>query len=126
MEIKVSSRQENNYLLIKGEGVVHNFEEWAYFSKLLSEEIAKQDLKKIIIDELDMDFPDDLDALGKLVDFISTQLPPEIKFLHLVVVMKPIYKRVGDTWQTEIDKRGYPFRMTYSMEDARNMIHEFV
>ena len=115
MDAKMSSHQEEDYLLIKTSGTIKS---WIEFSKQLYEEITKFDCKMIVIDHMELEFPTCLTDYCELVNFYAQNLPFDIRLWKLAVVSDPKYKAIADFWETYCHNRGYRYKAFICMEDA--------
>jgi hypothetical protein len=118
MNVLISSQKERDYILIKLSGTVQNIEEWMSLTKQYHEEIGRFDSNKVIIDQIELDFPTDLHSQCKIIDFYAENLPHEHKFLKLAIVMNSKYKSVATVWELLAYNHGYNYKAFCSMEEA--------
>jgi len=124
MNVTITSKVKDDYLLIKASGKVIDIEEWKLIGRRYYDEIAKHDTQKVIIDGLELQFPAHLLDMVHLVKFYKEELPSEIRRLKLAVVVDSKDKKIVDFWETYSHNRGYSYRAFYSMEDARKFMGE--
>jgi hypothetical protein len=117
MSAKISSRKEGNLLIIKTSGDIKETG-WSALAKQLYEEISRHGCTRIIIDHLGLEIPTRLIEYVNLEKFFAEKLPPEVRSLKLAVVVNPIYKEVGNFWETYCRNRGFGYKAFTSMEEA--------
>ena len=121
MVANISTNQEEDYLLIKTSGTING---WIEFTKQLYEEITECNCNKTIIDHRELEFPDGLMHYVDLVGFYAENLPFDIRFLKVAVVINTKYEEVGHFWETYCHNRGFRYRAFTSMEDAKIWIRQ--
>lgn len=120
MNITISSRVEDNYLLIKASGSIVEIKEYKMLQKRYYDEIMKFGYKKIIVDESEMLLPKSLMAQDELVEFFSNEFPEEIKEWKLAAVMAEDYIIIAKYWEHQVNSNGYcGFKVFTSIEEAR-------
>lgn len=122
MNITISSRFTEDYLLIESKGKLETSEELLKHSQLLYEEIVKNGAKKILINEPGTHFPLDLFHYFDLVQNYVESFPPEIRTLKIAIVIADEYKEVAASWEALCVSRGLSFFAFTSFEDARECL----
>ncbi len=75
MNITITSKIEDGYLLIEVSGSIADVEQLEELTVRFNDEIAKFGMKKIIIDERKTQFPMSVEHSVKIVEFLSRDLP---------------------------------------------------
>ena len=118
MSKTILSDQRDDYLLIKSSGVIEDVEEYTSLTAEYYGEISRHGAKKTIIDERELEFPGDIYDQYAQAKYLDEELPFEIRFLKLAIVVDIKHKEAGEFWQDYCHNRGVPFRIFHSMEDA--------
>ena len=105
MKLTLSSKQENDYLLIEATGSIADIEEYILLVKRYCDEAGKYDTMKIIIDESKMQYPKSLVLQSDIVGQYSVELPEELSFWKLACVVDRNMIEIAKFWKKGIDYR---------------------
>ena len=119
MDIAMSSSLVDDYLLIKITGRIETLDDMKSITRQMYDEIIKHERMKVIVDQTENTTTDSLANQIELVKFYSEEFPLEVKRLKAAVVTDSKNKRIAGFWETYASNRGFPFKVFYSMEDAR-------
>lgn len=119
MAVTLSSKIENDYLLIVALGKIADSEEHKLLTRRFYNEILKYRSDKIIINVSNIIFPASIEFHDDIVDFYAKGLPNEIKFLKIAVVDESSYREIGKYWEFKANKDGYDnYKVFPSMNEA--------
>lgn len=124
MNVTIAAQKRDGYLFIESKGTLENVDELMAHSRMIYEEIAKHDFKKILVYEPETSLPLDLVPHFKLVQSYIEQYPRDIRELTIAVVVADNYKEVAATWETICQSRGLQYFVFTSLEDAVNCLVE--
>ena len=122
MNKKVTASKEKDFLLIKVRGQITNLDDWQLYAQRCYIEASKYNSTDILIDgrNLDLLFRE-VDVKGLIRSYLE-ELPFEIRFYKIAVVLKPKWKHIGDCWAYKSQCNGFKYRVFYSMEEAQNYL----
>jgi hypothetical protein len=124
MDIKITTEVRQDYLYIECKGEVTSAEELVTQSNLLYEEVLKYDIQKVLLYEMEMDFPSGLSAYLNLVNHYMDNFVLEVKNIKIAVVLKEKYKEIGDFWETVCINRGFQYHAFTDFDKAEQWILE--
>lgn len=124
MNITITSQKRNGYLFIESKGTVENVDELLAHSRMIYDEMSKQDLRKILVYEPETSLPLDLVPHFDLVKSYIEHYPPDIREFTIAVVVADAYKEVVATWETICQSRGLYYFAFTSLEDAIDFLIE--
>lgn len=124
MEITITAHEKMDYLLIETKANVETKEDLIRQSKLLYDEIAKHEFKRILVDELETTLPNNLVPYFDLVKNYVEEFPPEIRELKIATVINKEYKEVSASWETLCRSRGLNYSSFTSFEEAEQWLLE--
>ena len=122
MNIKITTEVRPEYLYIECEGEVTSPEELIEQSNMVYEEFLKHNPQKILLYEMEMDFPSGLSAYLNLVNHYADNFIPEVQSIKVAVVLKDKYKDIGDFWETVCTNRGYRYQTFLAFDKAEEWI----
>ena len=121
----ISSRVENDYLLIVASGNIASNEDYQLLVKRYCNEIVKSGLDKIIIDESKVQYAPSLLLQIDIVEFYSSgELPEEFKTWKIACVGPVDFMMFYDFWADAAKRKGYDHSAFVSMESAREFIRK--
>jgi hypothetical protein len=124
MNVVVSAKPENEYLLIKVSGIITNEEEHRLLTKRFYLEIKGHNSNKTIIDVSETSFPHSFEFLNDIVEFYSEELPEEVKYWKIAVVDESSYRELGKYWEFMANRQGFMgYKVFSSMKEARASIN---
>ena len=91
-------------------------------SRLIYEEIIKHDNNKILVNEPEMHFPQDLFSYLALVRHYIDEFPPEIQLLKIAIVVSAQYQEIAKFWEIACQNRGFPYFTFTSFQEAHNWL----
>ena len=119
MNVTMSSRVENDYLLIVASGNIACKEDYQLLLKQYCDEIVKSGLDKIIIDESKVQYAPSLVLQTDIVEFYSSgELPEQFKTWKIACVGPEDFMIFYDFWADAAKRSGYDHRGFASMELA--------
>ena len=118
MKVTISTEQRKNYLIIKGSGCIKNSYEEKEFAKNCYEVILKNNSKKVIIDQREIDFTSSIVDQTETVSFYNEEFESFIRFVRIAIVISPKDKELHEFWELYANNRGYPWRVFTKIEDA--------
>lgn len=122
MDITVTSSLKDQYIFIASAGRLEKKEDLFRHAELMYREINRYDKKVILIDNRNTIFPlNKLDYYDQ-IKYFSTNLPEEIRFYKLAIVMDPKYEEIGQFWETVAVNRGFQYHSFTSIEEAHNWL----
>ena len=118
MNIKISSTEKRGYLLIHVNGKIKDLQDWSWYAHRCYLEASKKDYSKILIDGRLLKLsPGGIDAREMVKSYVE-EMPFEIRFYKLAVVLDPVWKQIGDCWEAESQKNGFGYRVYYDIKEA--------
>ena len=105
MILALSSKIENDYLIVEASGSIADIEDYKLLAKRYCDEIMKYDIKKIIIDESKMKYPNSLVLQRDIVEHYSVGPPEEFRFWKLACVVDRNMIEIAKFWKKGIDYR---------------------
>ncbi len=125
MVAEVKSRVENDYLLIVSLGSTFSNEEYQLLVKRYCDEMVKSGLKKVIIDENNMEYAPSFFLQMDVVEFYSSEeLPDDFNTWKVACVGPADFKVYFDFWEDAATKSGHDHRAFASIELAREFMRE--
>ncbi|SRR6185312_3932467 len=124
MNLTITGQKRDGYLFIESKGIVENVDELMAHSRMIYEEIAKHDFKKILVYEPETSLPLDLIPHFDLVKSYIEQYPAHIRELTIAVVVADPYKEVVASWEAVCQSRGLQYYVFTSLEEAVNCLIE--
>ncbi len=116
----ISSKVEGDYLLIVASGKIVSNEEYRLLFKRYSDEIVQSGLKKIIIDETNVDYALSLLLQTDIVEFYSSgELPEEFSTWKIACVVREDMSAFSEFWADVAQRSGYEHHGFSSIELAR-------
>lgn len=123
MNVNLSVKPENEYLLINVSGVINNQEENILLTKRFYHEITKHNSKNTIIDISETSFPHSIQFLNDIVTFYSEELPEDVKCWKIAVVDESSYLELVKYWEFAANQKGYTgYRVFPSIHEAQEYI----
>lgn len=122
MEITITSQAKRDYLFIETKAVLETTEDLINQSQRVFEEISKQHLKRILIDEPETKFPKDLVPYFDLVKNYIEEFPPEISQLKIAIVIAKEYIEIVNSWETICVSRGLNYCAFTSIQEAKKWL----
>ncbi len=119
MKLTLSSKQENDYLLMEASGSIADLEEYILLVKRYCDEAGKYDTMKIIIDESKMQYPKSLVLQSDIVEQYSVELPEELSFWKLACVVDRNMVHIAKFWEFKATQSGCNHKAFDSIEEAR-------
>ena len=123
MKLILSSKQENDYLVVGASGSIADIEEYKLVEKRYYEEIMKYDIKKIIIDKTKMLYPKSLVLQSEIVDHYSVGSPETFRLWKLACVVYRNFMDIAKFWEFKATQSGYNHKTFDSIEEARAWIN---
>ena len=117
MNFSITSKTEGSYLLLAGEGPIVSMAEYKTTVRQYVDEVQKQTLRKIVVDQRKVDFGPSLINQMDIVTFTAREMPEEIKTWKIAVVMSDEHMILGEFWKFSSKDSGYSFE-TFSNIDA--------
>ena len=124
MNITITSQNKKEYLLIESKGSLETKEDLFEHSQMLYDEIVKHGSQKILINEVETNFPLELFHYFGLVQNYEDNFPPEIRNLKIAIVVSNDYKDVAASWEALCQSRGLQFFAFTSFQDAVSGLFE--
>ena len=122
MDLKITTEVRQEYLYIECKGTVTSADELIEQSNQVYEEFLKYNPKKILLYEMEMDFPSGLSAYLHLANHYSDNFVPEIRSVRIAVVLKEKYKDIGDFWENVCINRGYQYQTFNEFDHAEKWL----
>jgi len=123
MKLALSSKQENDYLIVEASGSIADIKEYKLVAKRYYEEIMKYDIKRIIIDETKMKYPIRLVLQSDIVEHYSVRSPEEFRFWKLACVVDINFIEIAKFREFKATQSGYNHKAFESIEEARAWIN---
>jgi len=122
MDLKITTENRQEYLYIECKGEVTSADELIEQSNRVYEEFLKHNPQKMLVYEMEMDFPSGLAAYLNLVNHYADNFVPEAKSAQVAVVLKEKYKDIGDFWETVCINRGYRYQTFTDFDRAEKWL----
>ncbi|MDO9376314.1 MAG: hypothetical protein Q7T76_17955 [Ferruginibacter sp.] len=122
MNATITAENKTNFLLIESQGDLLNTADLFEHCRIVFAEIAKHGLKKVLINEPQLNFPRGLFQYYDLVMQYVNNFPPELRYLKLAVVMSKDYKEIADFWETVSVNHGFEFFTFDNYEEAHTWL----
>lgn len=116
--MEVSSWQKPGYVLLKSTGTIRNAEDWRALTREFYHQAKKLNSRKLVLDQTEIEAPESLFDMAKVVDHYQDDLPPDIRLYRVGVVNNPANEAMAEFWEAYCRNRGYDFRIFQSLEDA--------
>ena len=127
MNVIISVKSENKYLLIKASGIITNQEEHRLLTDRFYTEIKKHRSKNSIIDLSETSFPLSFEFLNDIVEYYSKKLPEEVKYWRIAIVDESSYRELGKYWEFIANRRGFMgYKVFSSMKEAKKFMDVYV
>lgn len=124
MDVTITTEDRGEYLYVECKGEVTSADELIAQSTLVYEEFLKYNPQKILLYEMEMDFPSGLSAYLNLVNHYNDNFVPEVRSVKVAVVLKEKYKEIGDFWETICTNRGFQYHSFTDLKKAEDWILE--
>ena len=124
MHVTISSKAENDYLLIESSGSIVNLEEYKVLVKRYVDEIAKYGINKILLDESKIKWAKSLLLQSDIVDFITDELNEVMRELKIACVVDNDVIDIAKFWEFKSKQSGYNHKAFSSMDEARTFISD--
>ena len=118
MDIKLTSENRVDYLLIESKGILQSLAELTEHGQMIYTEIAKYDCKKVLVMDVETRFPKDIFVYQNLAGNYEEKFPIDLKSIKVAVVVTEEFKDIGEFWQTVCTNRGFDFAAFTAEEDA--------
>jgi hypothetical protein len=119
----LSSKVEGDYLMIVAAGKIVSNEEYRLLLKRYCDEIVQSGLKKIIIDETNVDYAQSFFLQIDIVEFYSSgELPEEFSTWKIACVGREDMSAFSDFWVDVAQRSGYDHHGFSSIELAREFL----
>lgn len=122
MNIEINIRVTPEYLLVESKGEIKSENDLQEHCKIIFDEILRHDKKKVLINETDTTFPNEILMYYNLVNFYINNFPPRIKTLKIATVLCKDYKEIGDFWETVCVNQGLTFFAFTTLEEAHEWL----
>lgn len=109
MNINISSQNRADYLYVESKGVVESADELVAHANLVYAEFLKYNPQKILIYQMETEFPPGLSSYLNLVNHYIDNFAPEILSVKVAAVIQEKYKDIGDFWETVCTNRGFQY-----------------
>lgn len=124
MNVNISSRVEDDYLLIKSSGNIVDFKEHKSLMERFYSEVVKYGINKVIFNVTETQFPISLQVLNDIVDFYTVELPYELYAWKVAVVDDSSYRELGKFWEFRANQNGYNSKVFSSIEEAQKYMSD--
>lgn len=124
MDLSISSEQVDDYVLVKVKGKVTDFNGMKEVTNKIYNEIAKYNLKKIILDQRENSPPEYVTYQAKLSEYYIQCFPDNMRRIKLAVITDEKHKHLAEFWKTYTTNRGFKFQVFYSFQDACDFIKQ--
>ncbi len=119
----ISSKVEGDYQLIVASGKIVSNKEYRLLLKRYCDEIVQSGLKKIIIDETNVDYALSFFLQTDIVEFYSSgELPEEFSTWKIACVVPEDMSAYSDIWTDAAQRSGYDHQGFSSIELAREFL----
>jgi hypothetical protein len=122
MNLNITTQNREEYLYIECKGEITSADELIEQSNLVYEEFLKYNPEKILLYEMEMDFPPGLSAYLNLVNHYMDNFVPEVRSIRVAVVIQDKYKDIGDFWETVCLNRGFQYQTFTDLSKAESWI----
>ncbi len=119
MKLTLSSKIENDYLIVEASGSIADIEEYKLLVKRYYDEIMKYDIKKIILDESKMQYPKSLVLQRDIVEHYSVGSSKAPRLWKLACVVDRNMIDIAKFWEFNATQRGCNHKAFDSIEEAR-------
>ena len=124
MNITITTENRDDYLFVESKGEIFSADELIAQANLVYEEFQKYNPEKILIYEMEMDFPPGLSNYLNLVNHYIDNFSPDVKSVKVAVVLKEKYKDIGDFWETVCTNRGFLYHAFTDFDAAEKWLLE--
>ena len=122
MEIKITSEEYNNILILKTQGEVNG---WERLTDEIYEEVKKHNCRKIIIDHSLLKFSSSIVHAVDLVKHYKDNFPSDIRLVTIAVVVPENNREFAEFWETYCNNSGYKYFSFTSMNSATEWIMSY-
>ena len=122
IDFKLDSTLENDVLWVKVTGNIKSITDWQNLVHMYYKAYEPYGVENVILDQSDLDFPIDFFHMMEITRYYSNELPFDIRLVNVAVVVKEKYLELGEFWETYSHNGGFPFKIFYSLESARQYI----
>lgn len=122
MDITFTSGIKGNYVLIEAKGHLRNNEDLLAHADLIYNEFIKYDLKKVLIQETEMRFPQGLFLYPDIVNHIDQNLPDNMKEYKIAMLTSKKYEKIGEFWQVMCRNAGFQYAAFTDYEQAEEWL----
>jgi hypothetical protein len=123
MNATISSKTENDYLLIEASGRIDSLEEYKLLLRRYCDEIQKSGITKIIIVELNVQYSQSLKLQSDIVDSYE-ELPHEMRYWKVACVVHSDLIETGKFWEFRSRQGGYNYKAFSSLEEANKFMSD--
>ena len=122
MDFSISSQLKPGYLLIESEGRALSKHALFEHARLIFEEIAKYDCRKILLHEPGLELPASVIDYIELVETLSITYPPEIRSFRIAFVLSPRYTDIAHFCETICVNRGFWYYGFTSLQQGEDWL----
>ena len=113
MSFQITSHVATDMLVMEVEGVIQDADDETRLADATYAEIEKHEPSRVLVDYTKTEFRSSLLDQAKQVTHMSTNLPADLRWLRLAIVVRPEDLPVNEFWQHYANNRGYQWR-TYT------------
>lgn len=122
MDITITAQNREDYLYVESKGVVASADELVAHADLVYAEFLKHNPQKILIYEMDTEFPPGLSSYLNLVNHYIDNFVPEIRSVKVAVVIQEKFKEIGEFWETVCTNRGFHYHAFTDFDHAEQWL----
>jgi hypothetical protein len=122
MGVTVTFTVKGQYLLGKSTGSVTTVDDIVEHARIVVNEIAKYQHKKLLLDITRVKRPKKLLYYYEAVQRFIKELPAIIRSLTVAIVISAEYEELGKFFETTAVNRGLHYHVFISMEEAQNWL----
>lgn len=122
MNITITTQNRADFLFVESKGVVESADDLVEHANLVYAEFLKHNPKKILIYQMETEFPPGLSSYLNLVNHYIDNFVPEILSVKVAVVIQEKFKEIGEFWETVCTNRGFHYHAFTSLDQAEQWL----
>jgi hypothetical protein len=122
MPFTISTQNNDDYLFVESQGNIESADELVAHANQIYEEFLKHHQTKVLIYQMETEFPPGLSSYLNLVNHYIDNFSIEIMSVRIAVVIQEKYKELGAFWETVCNNRGYQYHAFTSLEEAEDWL----
>lgn len=122
MNISITSENRDDYLFVISKGEIESPEDLLAHANFMYDEFMKYKPEKVLVDQLETDFPQGLSSYLNLVNHYIENFSSEALSAKAAIVVRPEYEEIGEFWETVSTNRGLLYHAFTDLEKAKEWL----